>query len=84
MKEELKEAYNEAFSLRETPEEMQQIGAIEREDKIIYLYKDNNGKYWYTNKYRMADGRKISETEKVFGKIPESIRRIERRRKHEI
>lgn len=80
MKEELKKAYHEAYSLKGSTEGMDFIGVMEKNNKLLYFYQDQKGNYWYRAKYRTDTGI-ISETEHVFERIPESIKREEKARK---
>lgn len=68
---ELEIAQKEAFSFLGSTSHMKCIGAVEsKEGRIRVFYKDDNGEYWYTTRFRVGD-RIVSEEEYIFGrKLP--------------
>lgn len=63
---ELQTAYEQAWSLKDEQSGNTYIGTVKKGNKLIVLYKDNNGGYWYNTKFQ-ENGRIVDEFEHVFG-----------------
>lgn len=68
--EELKEAWEKAYSIQSMPEgrTIEFIGAIDKTDYIYEFYKDQTGEYWFET-YVRKDGQIITLHEAVHGKV---------------
>lgn len=68
--ERLCKAMAEAYSIESKPDmiKMEQIGRVEKGERIYILYEDVKGRYWYEVRFRELDGREINTYEKVFGR----------------
>lgn len=65
--EELRTAQRSAFSMNDREDILELVGHITQEEKILKIYKDQTGNYWYSSFFRI-NGKVISEEEKIFGK----------------
>lgn len=64
---ELKVAFENAFSLKGDTSGLKYIGTIQKGNRVQSFYKDDSGNYWYETKFKTDHGI-ISEEEYIFGK----------------
>lgn len=66
----LKEAWEKAWSIENKPDgnPAEEIGRIQKGNKITILYQDQKGEIWYKNVFINPAGQEISEYEHIFGK----------------
>ena len=79
MREELREAWDNARSTESYEGEFEELEEIGRQqsmtpDKEYILYRDKASKYWYRTEYLTERGR-LSEYEYIFGHKPKRRRR---------
>jgi len=65
--EELKVAFENAFSLKGDTSRLEYIGTIQKGNRVQSFYKDNEGNYWYETKFKTDYG-VVTEEEYIFGR----------------
>ena len=77
---EIEKAIKEAYSLRDDKSSAGMKEIYQREDKngrITIFFKDDEGNYWFTNKFRV-NGEIVSYEEFIFGRKLKNERRYKR------